>query len=80
MSWVLIILGVVAVLRRTVRRHRGPGRACQGRPPAARTEAPAPIAVLGGRFAAGEIDEDEYRRRTAVLEEHVGPGPKGSVG
>ncbi|MFG2227327.1 SHOCT domain-containing protein [Streptomyces sp. NPDC048644] len=39
----------------------------------------APIAVLGGRFAAGEIDEDEYRRRMAVLEEHFGPGPKGSA-
>ena len=26
--------------------------------------------VLAGRFARGEIDEDEYRRRVAVLSEH----------
>ncbi|MFI7100653.1 SHOCT domain-containing protein [Streptomyces sp. NPDC050161] len=76
--WALVVLGVVLVLRRTVWRHRGPGRAFQGPRPAA--DAPTPIAVLGGRFAAGEIDEDEYRRRMAVLEDHFGPGFKGSAG
>ena len=29
--------------------------------------APNPIAVLDERFARGEIDEDEYRRRRDVL-------------
>lgn len=34
------------------------------------------MTVLGRRFAAGEIDEDEYRRQQSVLEEHFGTGGK----
>lgn len=32
----------------------------------------SPIALLGRRFAAGEIDEDEYWRRLSVLDEQFG--------
>lgn len=31
---------------------------------------PRPADVLAGRFAGGEIDEDEYRRRVTPLHEH----------
>jgi putative membrane protein len=33
------------------------------------------MAVLGRRFASGEIDEEEYWRRMSVLEEHFARGP-----
>lgn len=39
-----------------------------GGPP--RYEPPRPEDVLAGRFARGEIDEDDYRRRMALLREH----------
>ncbi|GAA3385088.1 hypothetical protein GCM10017750_62270 [Streptomyces racemochromogenes] len=32
----------------------------------------APLAVLGRRFASGEIDGNEYRRRPSVLDERFG--------
>jgi putative membrane protein len=32
----------------------------------------SPIAMLGRRFASGEIDEDEYWRRLSVLDEQFG--------
>ncbi|MFG3100915.1 SHOCT domain-containing protein [Streptomyces sp. NPDC048182] len=67
--WVLVIGGGVALLRRTVwRGRRGPGAW-----PGARTVADdSPIAVLGHRFATGDIDEDEYWRRLSVLDERFG--------
>jgi putative membrane protein len=56
--WAAIIVGAVWLLRRTVWRDgRGPGEH-------------SPLALLGRRFAAGEIDEEEYRRRRAVLTDH----------
>ncbi|MEU3661855.1 SHOCT domain-containing protein [Streptomyces sp. NPDC032940] len=64
--WVLIIGGGIALLRRTVwRGRRGPWR-----PPS--VEDNSPLAVLGRRFASGEIDEEEYWRRSSVLDEHFG--------
>ncbi|MFD7320482.1 SHOCT domain-containing protein [Streptomyces sp. NPDC059875] len=71
--WAAVILTVITVLRRTGRLgRRGPGR----RPA---YDEQSPIALLGHRFAAGEIDEDEYWRRLTVLEEQFGrtAGPKG---
>jgi putative membrane protein len=63
--WLLVVGGGIAVLRRTARRgRRGPGRPT--------VENGSPIAVLGHRFASGEIDEDEYWRRLSVLEEQFG--------
>ncbi|MFE4857659.1 SHOCT domain-containing protein [Streptomyces sp. NPDC056670] len=68
--WAAVILTVVTVLRRAGRRGRsGPWRPPMERPPA---DDRSPIAVLGRRFASGEIDEEEYWRRISVLEEHFG--------
>ncbi|MFE1771968.1 SHOCT domain-containing protein [Streptomyces sp. NPDC059008] len=77
--WALAVFGVVTLLRRTGLRPGGPGRAFRGPRATARADAPTPIAVLGRRFAAGEIDEEEYWRRLSVLEEHFGTGPKGGT-
>ena len=41
--------------------HRGPGSPQQAR---------GAEGVLGERFARGEVDEDEYRRRMTALQEH----------
>ena len=35
-----------------------------------RYEPPRPEDVLAGRFARGEVDEDEYRQRITLLREH----------
>jgi putative membrane protein len=65
--WALVIGGGIALLRRTVWRGRrgGPWR----QPPVGND---SPVAVLGHRFASGEIDEDEYWRRLSVLNEEFG--------
>ncbi|MFG2788356.1 SHOCT domain-containing protein [Streptomyces sp. NPDC048419] len=69
--WAAVVVGAVTLLRRTVWRGRGrggPWRAmADGRP-----TGDSPIAVLGRRFASGEIDEDEYWRRLSVLDEQFG--------
>ncbi|MFB7513605.1 SHOCT domain-containing protein [Streptomyces sp. NPDC056144] len=65
--WAAVVFGLVTLFRRARRYGRG------GRP--FRDEGPderSPIALLGHRFAAGEIDEDEYWRRLTVLEEQFG--------
>ncbi|WEV24205.1 SHOCT domain-containing protein [Streptomyces sp. 71268] len=68
--WALVIGGGVALVRRTVWRGRGPwGRASAPAAPGAHS----PLTILGRRFAAGEIDEDEYWRRLSVLSEEFGP-------
>ncbi|MFJ9416632.1 MULTISPECIES: SHOCT domain-containing protein [unclassified Streptomyces] len=77
--WALAVLTVVTLLRRTVWRHGGPGGRFRGPQAAGRSDAPTPVVVLGRRFAAGEIDEEEYWRRLSVLEEHFGAGPKGGA-
>ncbi|MEU1511154.1 SHOCT domain-containing protein [Streptomyces sp. NPDC005811] len=65
--WAAVVVGVVAVLRRTVwRGRRGPWH------PVDRPAGDSPLAVLGRRFASGEIDEDEYWRRMSVLDEQFG--------
>jgi putative membrane protein len=75
--WVAAVVLVITVLRRTVWRGRG-GR---GGPwhMRATTSEHSPIAMLGRRFAAGEIDEEEYRRRLSVLDEQFGGDPRGDV-
>lgn len=67
--WAAVIVGVVTVLRRTGiwRGRRGPW---QG--PRSTHGESSPIALLGRRFAAGEIDEEEYWRRLSVLDEQFG--------
>ncbi|WP_306319680.1 MULTISPECIES: SHOCT domain-containing protein [unclassified Streptomyces] len=70
--WAAVIVGVVTLLRRTVwRGRRGPWRPGFG-PGRPGVDENSPIAVLGRRFAAGEIDEDEYWRRLTVLNEEFG--------
>lgn len=55
--WGLVIGGLVALIRYA------------SRPPTRTEVSPArtPEQVLGERFARGEIDEDEYRRRLDAL-------------
>ena len=63
--WMLLILLIVFLVR-TMNRSPGRPHNAPGRLP--------PERVLAERFARGEIDEEEYRRRLAVLrEEHHGP-------
>ncbi|CAL9636957.1 SHOCT domain-containing protein [Streptomyces cellulosae] len=63
--WALVVgLGITLLRRTGWRGRRGPHG------PAARAD--SPLAVLGRRFASGEIDEDEYWRRLSVLEEQFG--------
>jgi putative membrane protein len=71
--WVLIVAGIVLLLRRTV------WRGAPGRPDRADHAEQSPLAVLGRRFATGEVDEDEYRRRLSVLEEQFGRPGKGGA-
>ncbi len=53
--WGLLIWGIVALFRR-------PGDGRYERP-----ERPDPERILAERFAAGEIDEEEYHRRLETL-------------
>jgi putative membrane protein len=54
--WILVIVGVIALVRYVTRVDRSGG--------SART---APEQILAGRFAAGEIDDREYQQRLDVL-------------
>lgn len=73
--WIVVIATVVLLVRRLAgRRGCGPSHGQQG----------PPLELLGRRFAAGEIDEGEYRRRSAVLQQdgrsadlRKGGGPDG---
>ena len=68
----LALLGLIAWL--VVRAVRRPG---DGPPRSARTAGQDTAErLLADRFARGEIDEDEYRRRLATLR-NVGTGPGG---
>ncbi|MGV9251920.1 SHOCT domain-containing protein [Streptomyces sp. NPDC003697] len=72
--WAAVLVGAATVLRRTGRRGRGgPWHAPQAAP-----RGDAPLAVLGRRFASGEMDEEEYWRRLSVLEEHFGRSAPGN--
>ncbi|MCM2390724.1 SHOCT domain-containing protein [Streptomyces albipurpureus] len=80
--WAAVIIGLLTVLRRTgvwrtAGRHpgvggRGPWQSRGGQPRREARGENSPIAVLGHRFARGEIDEDEYWRRLSVLDEQFG--------
>ncbi|MER6737752.1 SHOCT domain-containing protein [Streptomyces puniciscabiei] len=73
--WAAVVAGAVTFLRRTGWRGGGPWRPMDGGRPAG----DSPLAVLGRRFASGEIDEDEYWRRLSVLEEQFGRTGKGGA-
>lgn len=59
----LLLLAAVAAGAVLLVRHLAPG---PGRAPGHR---PSPSDVLAGRFARGDIDEQEYRARLEVLDE-----------
>jgi putative membrane protein len=65
--WALIIIvGIIALIRYTAgatQTHATPQ-------PPAYIDYETPERLLAGRFARGEIDEEEYRRRILVLREH----------
>ncbi|MCB0931791.1 MAG: SHOCT domain-containing protein [Mycobacterium sp.] len=61
--WAVLITAVVLAIRYLSAADRAPGRTL---PPPGHT----PEDLLAQRFARGEIDEDEYRQRMAVLLEH----------
>jgi putative membrane protein len=62
--WALVVVVGVALWRLAV----GPAA------PGARDRRRTPEDVLAERFARGEIDEDEYRRRAALLESRTVQG------
>lgn len=66
--WAALVVAVVLVLRRFARR-RGPWPMR-----AAAHGEKSPVVLLGQRYALGEVDETEYRRRLAVLRETAPTG------
>ncbi|MEU3192093.1 SHOCT domain-containing protein [Streptomyces sp. NPDC006992] len=64
--WAALVAAGLLLLRRTVLRgRRGPWQRRQHAAHGTET----PLDLLDRRFAQGEIDEDEYWRRTSVLAE-----------
>ena len=65
--WVLVIVGLVYGVRWLIRADRnsrlpgGPGSSSAGPRP------DDPVEILRGRYARGEIDEDEFERRRKTL-------------
>ncbi|MFG2904780.1 SHOCT domain-containing protein [Kitasatospora sp. NPDC048286] len=66
LAWIAVVVLVIALLRRTVWRRRACGF---GAGFGAGAAAEHPLAVLGRRYAEGEIDAEEYRAKRAVLSE-----------
>ncbi|MFJ8624276.1 SHOCT domain-containing protein [Kitasatospora sp. NPDC093550] len=64
--WIAVVFLVILALRRTVWRRRGCGF---GYGHGAGSAAEHPLAVLGRRYAEGDIDAEEYRAKRAVLSE-----------
>ena len=58
--WAIFVIGVVALLR-----HYLPRRNWQGSEP----QSTSAIEILRERFARGELNEEEYSRRLALLKE-----------
>ena len=62
--WGAVIFGIVMLVRYVIRSGQPPAEPSSPQPPASRQ---SPEELLAERFARGEIDEDEYRQRLAVL-------------
>jgi putative membrane protein len=60
LAWALFLILIVGTVLFVLRRRGGPG-AWRGRP--------SGESVLAERYARGEIDEDEYRKRLAFLKD-----------
>jgi putative membrane protein len=67
--WLVVIVAVIWIAVRLLARPAGP-------PTMGPMSGPSPAEMLQMRFARGEIDEDEYRRRLAVLGEHPTGGTR----
>lgn len=63
----LLFLGLIAYV---VIRYADPGD--RGRGDRAGTTGPTAEQLLANRFAAGEIDEQDFRHRLQILREHTG--------
>ncbi len=70
--WGLVIWGVITLVRHLTSLERQA-------PPGMRVHSPqsTPEQILAERFARGEIDVDEYKRRLAVLQSVPGAGAAG---
>ncbi|MFJ9771745.1 SHOCT domain-containing protein [Kitasatospora sp. NPDC101157] len=79
--WIAVVVLVITLLRRTVWRRRGACGFGAGVGPGFGVGAPGaaehPLAVLGRRYAEGDIDAEEYRARRAVLTESTRDVPGG---
>ncbi|RKT18167.1 putative membrane protein [Streptomyces sp. 1114.5] len=73
--WITVVFLVILALRRTVWRRRGCGFGY-----GAGAAAEHPLAVLGRRYAEGDIDAEEYRARRAVLSEPSRDDARGGGG
>jgi len=58
--WAIVVFGIVALVRYFGHTHDAPT-----------SEKTDPEAILRTRLARGEIDEEEFRKRLAVLREEV---------
>jgi putative membrane protein len=67
--WALVIASIVVLVRYLTSAHRGhqPSPPSSGEPGWGSRRAED---LLAERFARGEIDEDEYKRRLELLREH----------
>ena len=63
--WGAVIFGIVMLVRYFGRSGQPPA---EPRPPQSLESPQSPERLLAERFARGEIDEEEYRRRLAVLQ------------
>jgi putative membrane protein len=68
--WALIIAGVIALVRYLTGTHHHQQSGSQ--PPSRESQWASQRAedLLAERFARGEIDDDEYKRRLTLLREH----------
>ena len=76
--WIAVIVGIVLLIRYFNRRQvPGPGHHPWQAPPPPGYPPGAATAehILAERFARGEIDDDEFRRRLATLRGAAYPGP-----
>ncbi|MEU6706080.1 SHOCT domain-containing protein [Streptomyces wuyuanensis] len=74
--WILLLFGVFLLARRTG--AVGPPPAGAGRPRADEARAPTRAEeILAERFAHGEIDDEEYRRRAETLRRFDRPARQG---
>ncbi|MFI9157389.1 SHOCT domain-containing protein [Kitasatospora aureofaciens] len=75
--WIAVVVLVITLLRRSVWRRYGARGFGAGFGAGAPGVAEHPLAVLGRRFAEGDIEAEEYRAKRAVLTEPTKDVPGG---